>query len=68
MGATSGAFEYCDGGYLEKSKFFKKSKCSFATTSVTYLGHVVSASGVTMDTGKVHEVLDWPIPQSVRTL
>jgi hypothetical protein len=54
---------------IRKNQFFsEKSKCSFATTSVTYLGHVVSASGVAMDTGKVQAVLDWPIPRSVRTL
>jgi hypothetical protein len=52
----------------ENQLFLKKSKCSFATTSITYLGHVVSASGVAMDTGKVQAVLDWPIPRSVRTL
>jgi hypothetical protein len=40
----------------ENQFFSKKSNCSFATTLVTYLGHVASASGVTMDTGKVHEV------------
>jgi hypothetical protein len=52
----------------ENQLFLKKSKCSFATTSITYLGHVVSASGVAMDTRKVQAVLDWPIPLSVRTL
>jgi len=31
----------------------KRSKCSFATSSVNYLGHVITAEGVAMDTTKV---------------
>ncbi|WVZ83438.1 hypothetical protein U9M48_030584 [Paspalum notatum var. saurae] len=31
----------------------KRSKCSFGATSMTYLGHVISADGVTMDADKV---------------
>ena len=34
----------------------KLSKCSFACTEVTYLGHVVSAKGVTPDPQKVAAV------------
>lgn len=48
--------------------FLKQSKCSFGVPSVAYLGHVISAQGVAMDTSKVQAVLDWPIPRSVRTL
>jgi hypothetical protein len=38
----------------------KRSKCSFGTTSVAYLGHVISAEGVTMDADKVAAVAAWP--------
>ena len=31
----------------------KWSKCSFTTAAVHYLGHVITAKGVTMDTAKV---------------
>ena len=34
----------------------KRSKCDFATTSVHYLGHVISAAGVAMDQEKVAAV------------
>jgi hypothetical protein len=46
----------------------KRSKCSFGTSSVAYLGHVISAEGVAMDADKVAAVLAWPIPHSLRAL
>ncbi|KAK8936447.1 hypothetical protein KSP39_PZI012366 [Platanthera zijinensis] len=41
-------------------------KCSFGETCVHYLGHTISADGVAMDTDKVHAVLHWPTPTSLR--
>jgi hypothetical protein len=46
----------------------KRSKCSFGTTSVAYLGHVISAEGIAMDADKVTTVAAWPTPQSPRAL
>jgi len=46
----------------------KRSKCSFATSSVHYLGHVITAEGVAMDTTKVAAVQSWPQPRSARGL
>ena len=46
----------------------KQSKCSFATSSVHYLGHVISGDGVAMDQEKVAAVVSWPQPRSVRGL
>jgi hypothetical protein len=46
----------------------KKSKCSFSTREVVYLGHVISATGVTVDDHKVCTILDWPMPESVRAV
>lgn len=34
----------------------KRSKCSFATPAVAYLGHILSSEGVSMDTNKVEAV------------
>jgi len=46
----------------------KRSKCSFGTTSVTYLGHVISVDGVAMDADKVAAVASWPAPRAARGL
>lgn len=46
----------------------KCSKCSFGASSVTYLGHVVSAGGVAMDSSKVEAVASWPRPKTVKAL
>jgi hypothetical protein len=40
----------------------------FATTSVSYLGHVISTAGVAMDSDKVAFVASWPQPRSARGL
>jgi hypothetical protein len=48
--------------------FITQSKCSFGTTSVAYLGHVISAEGVAVATSKVESITSWPIPRSPRGL
>jgi hypothetical protein len=52
----------------EHQLFVKRLKCEFGTPSVAYLGHVVSAEGVTMDRQKIQAVVDWPVPRSVRAV
>jgi hypothetical protein len=44
--------------------FIKRNKCFFATSSVAYLDHVISAVGVAMDPAKVHAIHDWSAPRS----
>ncbi|KAL0409943.1 UNVERIFIED_CONTAM: Retrovirus-related Pol polyprotein from transposon.6 [Sesamum latifolium] len=54
---------------LQEHNFFAKlSKCIFGATSVDYLGHVISASGVAADPAKLRAVVDWPTPRSFTTL
>jgi hypothetical protein len=50
------------------SLHLKRSKCSFGTPSVAYLGHVISEGGVAMDADKVAAVAAWPQPRSARGL
>ena len=45
--------------------YTKFSKCEFWLTEVRFLGHVVSASGVSMDPEKVEFVMSWERPKSV---
>jgi hypothetical protein len=51
---------------LEKPRsnqlYGKFSKCEFWLTEVTFLGHVISAGGVSVDPGKVKDVLNWMPP------
>jgi hypothetical protein len=46
----------------------KRSKCSFGTTSIGYLGHIISAQGVAMDVEKAEAIWAWPLPRTVRAV
>lgn len=50
----------------EVGLFAKAEKCEFHTTKVEFLGFVISPEGVSMDTGKVKTVLDWPMPNNLK--
>jgi hypothetical protein len=48
---------------LRSNKLYGKfSKCEFWLTEVAFLGHVISAGGVSVDLGKVKDVLNWMPP------
>jgi hypothetical protein len=42
--------------------------CFFGEPWVTYLGHIISAEGITMDPEKVAAVEAWPQPRTTRAL
>jgi hypothetical protein len=44
--------------------YAKFSKCEFCLTEVTFLGHVISAGGVSVDSSKVKDVLNWMPPMN----
>lgn len=46
----------------------KISKCTFAQRSVSYLGYVVTETGVTTDPQKVSDVQSWPVPTNIKEL
>lgn len=46
----------------------KPSKCEFFKNRVTYLGHVVSESGVETDPDKISALASWPEPENVKAL
>jgi hypothetical protein len=45
-----------------KKLYTKFSRCEFWLTEVTFLGLVISARGVSVDPGKVKDVLNWMPP------
>ena len=42
--------------------YAKSSKCVFCSSHVEYLGHVISAAGVSTDPHKIQAILNWPLP------
>ncbi|GJS54849.1 putative reverse transcriptase domain-containing protein [Tanacetum coccineum] len=51
---------------LRQEKLYAKfSKCEFWLSRVAFLGHIVSAEGITMDPAKVEAITKWPRPTSV---
>jgi hypothetical protein len=46
----------------------KLSKCAFAQTEISYLGHIISSQGVATDPNKISIVASWPVPKSVKDL
>ncbi|KAL4582981.1 hypothetical protein LXL04_007545 [Taraxacum kok-saghyz] len=48
--------------------FAKASKCEFATEEIHYLGHLISATGVSVDPDKITAITDWPRPNTLTQL
>ncbi|XP_042030060.1 uncharacterized protein LOC121776994 [Salvia splendens] len=54
---------------LQSHKFFVKlSKCSFCSTTVEYLGHLVSDGSLKADPAKIDAMTSWPTPRTVKQL
>ncbi|XP_073024343.1 uncharacterized protein [Primulina eburnea] len=49
----------------EAQLYAKFSKCEFWLDRVLFLGHVISAQGVSVDPSKVEAVINWPKPTNV---
>ncbi|GJR92359.1 putative mitochondrial protein [Tanacetum coccineum] len=52
----------------EHNLFVKQSKCVFGTTQVEYLGHVISAQGVSTDPSKIKAMQEWSVPSNLKQL
>jgi hypothetical protein len=44
--------------------YAKFNKCEFWLKEVSFLGHVITGGGITMDSGKVRDVLNWELPMT----
>jgi hypothetical protein len=49
----------------ENQVYAKLNKCEFWLTEVSFLGHIISAGGISVDPSKVKNVLSWNTPQNV---
>ncbi|GAV73625.1 hypothetical protein CFOL_v3_17108, partial [Cephalotus follicularis] len=51
---------------LRKEQLYAKfSKCKFWLDHVTFLGHIVSCEGLSVDPLKIESIVDWPQPRNV---
>ncbi|KAM4807882.1 uncharacterized protein WCC33_000662 [Rhinophrynus dorsalis] len=48
--------------------FCKLEKCEFHQPQRTFLGYVISSSGLAMDPGKLSAVLQWPLPMGLKAI
>ena len=49
----------------ERQLYAKLSKCQFLLDRVAFLGHVISAEGVSVDPQKIEAVVNWKPPKNV---
>ena len=49
----------------ENQLYAKLSKRAFWLKEVAFLGHIISAGGISVDPSKVKDVLNWKTPQNV---
>ena len=43
-----------------------RAKCIFDQTQVEYPSHIVGGGVIAMDPAKMHAIMDWPEPSSVK--
>jgi hypothetical protein len=53
---------------LNNQLFCKLEKCKFFTTSISYLGYVITTSGISMDPQKLSAIHSWPEPKNKKEL
>jgi len=52
----------------ENKLYIKLRKCELFKNKVSFLGHQISAEGVSVEEDKIKAIRDWPIPQCVRDI
>ena len=49
----------------DNNLYIKESKCALFLEHVEFLGHVISADGVSVEQGKTDAIKAWPVPTTV---
>jgi hypothetical protein len=49
----------------ENQLYAKLNKCEFWLKEVSFLGHIISEGGISVDPSKIKDVLSWNTPQNV---
>ena len=52
----------------ERQLYAKLSKCQFWLDKVAFLGHVISAEGISVDPQKIEAIVNWKLPTNVSEL
>ncbi|MBW0522814.1 hypothetical protein O181_062529 [Austropuccinia psidii MF-1] len=52
----------------DNNLFAKASKCAFHSSSVEYLGYVVSSDGIKIHFSKAQQILNWPQTKNIKAL
>jgi hypothetical protein len=52
----------------ENQLYIKLNKCEFWLKEVSFLGHIISEGGISVDPSKVKDVLSWNTPQNVSNI
>ena len=52
----------------QRNVYLSPKKCSFGMTEVEYVGHVVSAEGLTFSKEKINKVVNFPRPENQKSL
>ena len=51
---------------LRKHQLYAKvNKCDFLKQKIQYLGHVISAEGISVDPDKIKTIMEWRVPKNV---
>jgi hypothetical protein len=52
----------------EHQLYAKFSKCDFWLKEVSFLGHIITNGGISVDPAKVEDVLKWELPRTVKEI
>ena len=52
----------------EKKLYAKLNKCEFWLQEISFLGHIISKDGISVDPAKVEAIVEWPRPKTIQEI